>query len=75
MSDPHVKIDASELRALIRVFLEIDKMSVEDFNNALSYQGRSIERQISFLSWRLLHAIDFLVKLSDTLAEYIESHE
>lgn len=49
-------------------FLNEDRESVNALNDSVSWHGYSTEKQVSFLTWRIVHTSEFVVFLANYLA-------
>ena len=65
---PPKELDELTLEQAINIFVQDDKDSVDNFNNINSWSSPSIERHISFISWRVSHACNFLVFLASRVS-------
>lgn len=67
------KLDELTLEESINIFVRDDKSSVDEYNN-LSWNDPSIERHLSFISWRVSHATNFLVFLASRVSAQHSVH-
>ena len=65
---PPKELDELTLEEAINIFVQDDKGAVDEVNNLLSWNGPSIERHLSFISWRLSHTCNFLVFLASRVS-------